>query len=72
MENIKQIPLGENIKRLRAWHNLSRYDLSKRTGIPIKTIEQLEEHPPAVYLKNLIRIAEVFDVKIESLIKDHA
>lgn len=64
--------LGERIKQLRKEKNWMQSDLSERIGADSRQISRYENNKIVPTLETVIKIAEVFDVTIDYLIKDHA
>jgi len=67
MENKKEI--GQQIKLLRRWLDLSQVEFGKRIGVSITTIwfwEKGERIPPASKIE---KIEDVFDVTLNSIVE---
>jgi len=61
--------LGEKVKKYRCERNMTKAELSRRTGLSVRSIEFIEKGK--VYnptLNTLIRLATTFGVKVEDLI----
>ena len=63
--------LSQNLRAERARHNLSRAELSNRSGVNASTIEKLEnrrQNEYATSLRTIIDLAEALNVKPQELI----
>jgi DNA-binding XRE family transcriptional regulator len=62
--------LGENLKRLREKHSLTQEALAESLGIPELAVYKWEAGRLPLEYKALARIADFFDVTIESILDD--
>lgn len=63
--------LSQNLRAERARHNLSRAELSNRSGVNASTIEKLEnrrQNECATSLRTIIDLAEALNIKPQELI----
>lgn len=63
--------LGQNIKYLRNKHKLSQQELSEQLGVPRSSLSDYERGYTQVGLDTLIRLSDIFDVKIDDLLKSN-
>ena len=63
--------LGQNIKYLRNKHKLSQQELSEQLGEPRSSLSDYERGYTQVGLDTLIRLSDIFDVKIDDLLKSN-
>lgn len=61
------IQVGANIRKLRAVRGMSQSELGERLDITFQQIQKYEKGMNRVSASKLVKIAEVFDVKIEVL-----
>ena len=71
-KNHARCVLGNNILRLRKHYTLSRSSLARLIRIPVGRLRRIEQGDPKakLYDFHLYRLAKVFDVPMESLLKD--
>lgn len=63
--------LSQNLRAERSRHNLSRAELSNRSGVSASTIEKLEngrQNECVTSLRTIINLAEALNVKPQELI----
>lgn len=63
--------LGQNIKYLRNKNKLSQQELSEKLGVPRSSLSDYERGHTQVGLDSLIKLSEIFDVKIDDLLKSN-
>ncbi|MBP6445737.1 MAG: helix-turn-helix domain-containing protein [Saprospiraceae bacterium] len=63
--------LGSNIKYLRNRHKLSQQELSEKLGVPRSSLSDYERGHTQVGLDSLIKLADIFDVKIDDLLRSN-
>ncbi len=62
------INLGEDIKKARIERNISRAELSRLSGVPLRTLEEWESgRRNATHIK-VINICEILDIDIHNYI----
>lgn len=54
----------------RCQQNLSTRDISKKTGIPLRTIQERLQHPEKTRLEDLYRICDAVGVRIAFELKE--
>lgn len=63
--------LSSNIVRVRKLNNMSQNELANRLKVSRQTIYNWENNKSLPDLFNMVKISEMFDVPIDSLIKDN-
>ncbi|MBK9736192.1 MAG: helix-turn-helix domain-containing protein [Saprospiraceae bacterium] len=63
--------LAQNIKYLRNRHKLSQQELSEKLGVPRSSLSDYERGHTQLGLDSLIRLADIFDVKIDDLLRSN-
>ena len=63
--------LSQNIKYLRNRHKLSQQELSEKLGVPRSSLSDYERGHTQLGLDSLIRLADIFDVKIDDLLRSN-
>lgn len=63
--------LAQNIKYLRNRHKLSQQELSEKLCVPRSSLSDYERGHTQVGLDSLIRLADIFDVKIDDLLRSN-
>lgn len=61
--------IGQNIKYLRRKHKMSQQVLSEKLGVPRSSLSDYEREHTQVSIENLIRLSDIFDVKIDDLVR---
>ena len=61
--------LGSNIKYLRNRHKLSQQELSEKLSVPRSSLSDYERGHTQVGLDSLFKLADIFDVKIDDLLR---
>ncbi|MBK6362878.1 MAG: helix-turn-helix domain-containing protein [Saprospiraceae bacterium] len=61
--------LNHNIKYLRQKHSLSQQELSEKLSIPRSSLSDYERGHTQVGLDVLIKLSEIFDIRIDDLLK---
>lgn len=64
-------PLHTNIKYLRTIHKLSQQELADKIGIDRSTISRIENNEIDTTVDNVLKIAEVFQVPIVTLLSEN-
>ena len=64
----EEAPLGQRIRTIRKQKNLSRTDISRRSGISEKNLEAIEEGRANPPLGELVKLAKALDMKMGTLI----
>jgi transcriptional regulator with XRE-family HTH domain len=67
VSDIKEI-VRENVRKLRIAKKISQHELAKRTGLTVRYVNRVENHPQNISIEQLERIAEGLDVAPETLI----
>ena len=67
----KSINVGEKIKNLREVKNITREELSERSGLSINQIISIEENVNLPSLAPLIKIARVMGVRLGTFLDDN-
>ncbi|MBY0407202.1 MAG: helix-turn-helix domain-containing protein [Rickettsiales bacterium] len=62
--------IGQNIRRLRARERMTLSSLSRRCGVPEHRLDQYELGKNAIALDDMLKIACVFGVETEGLLRD--
>ncbi|MBC7885418.1 MAG: helix-turn-helix domain-containing protein [Saprospiraceae bacterium] len=63
--------IGNNIKYLRNKHKLSQQELSEKLAVPRSSLSDYERGHTQVSIDVLIRLSDIFDVKIDDLIRSN-
>lgn len=61
--------LGNNIKYLRNKHKYSQQDLADKLSVPRSSLSDYERGHTQVSIENLIKISDIFHVKIDDLLR---
>ncbi|MER7814586.1 helix-turn-helix transcriptional regulator [Streptomyces sp. NPDC096153] len=61
--------VGEQIRRVREYHNLSQREVCERTGIDIASYSRIEQGHASPLLDTLIRIADAIGVELTELVR---
>jgi transcriptional regulator with XRE-family HTH domain len=61
--------LGANIKYLRNKNKLSQQELADKLSVPRSSLSDYERGHTQVSIENLIRLSDIFDVRIDDLVK---
>ncbi|MCZ2336856.1 MAG: helix-turn-helix domain-containing protein [Chitinophagales bacterium] len=61
--------IGQNIKYLRKHHHLSQQELADKLSIPRSTISDYEREYTQINLDNLIKLSDLFKIKMDDLVK---
>lgn len=67
---LKEIPIGETLKRIRKSKKLSPVALAKLAGLSHSMIQRTENNQGQPSLKNLRKIATGLGVKLSDLVED--
>lgn len=62
--------IGENIKKLRDGSNLTQEKLAEKLGVTFQAISSWERDEYCPETKNLLALAEVFDVSVAAILED--
>jgi transcriptional regulator with XRE-family HTH domain len=63
--------LGNNIKYLRNKHKYSQQDLAEQLGVPRSSLSDYERGHTQVSIENIIKISDIFQVKIDDLLRSN-
>ena len=63
--------LGANIKYLRNKFKFSQQDLADKLGVPRSSLSDYERGHTQVSIENLINLSDIFDVKIDNLLRSN-
>lgn len=63
--------IGSNIKYLRNKFKYSQQDLADRLSVPRSSMSDYERGHTQVSIENLIKLADIFDIKIDDLIRSN-
>ena len=63
--------IGQNIKYLRNKNKLSQQELSEKLSVPRSSLSDYERGHTQVSIDILIRLSDIFDVKIDDLLKSN-
>lgn len=63
--------LGSNIKYLRNKHKYSQQDLAEQLGVPRSSLSDYERGHTQVSIENIIKISDIFQVKIDDLLRSN-
>ena len=63
--------LGANIKYLRNKFKFSQQDLADKLGVPRSSLSDYERGHTQVSIENLIKLSDIFDVKIDNLLRSN-
>jgi transcriptional regulator with XRE-family HTH domain len=63
--------LGANIKYLRNKFKFSQQDLADKLGVPRSSLSDYERGHTQVSIENLIKLSDIFDVKIDHLLRSN-
>ncbi len=63
--------IGQNIKYLRNKHKLSQQELSEKLSVPRSSLSDYERGHTQVSIDIIIRLSDIFDVKIDELIRSN-
>lgn len=63
--------LGNNIKYLRNKHKLSQQELAEKLSVPRSSLSDYERGHTQVSIENIIKLADIFNVKIDDLIRSN-
>lgn len=66
-----KLRIGSKIESIRSLQNLSREDLSSKSGISTELIEQLEHNENIPSLAPLVKIAHALGVRLGTFLDDH-
>ena len=61
--------MGERIRRVREYYNLSQQDVCGRSGIDIASYSRIEQGHASPLLDTLIRIADAIGVDLADLVR---
>lgn len=61
--------VGEQIRRVREYHNLTQPDVCGRSGIDLATYSRIEQGHSSPLLDTLIRIADAIGVPLADLVR---
>jgi transcriptional regulator with XRE-family HTH domain len=61
--------LAQNIKYLRHKHKLSQQELADKLNVPRSSLSDYERGHTQVSIENLIRLADIFDTSIDSILR---
>lgn len=62
--------IGQNLKFLRNKHKLSQQELSEKLSVPRSSLSDYERGHTQVGIETVIKIADIFDVKIDELLRE--
>ena len=62
--------LGTNLSRLRSRSGLSQDALAEKMGVSRQSVSKWENDSSVPELEKLIRLAEIFDVTLDELVRD--
>ena len=60
--------MKNNLKKLRKYYNITQCRLSKETGISNQLICDFEKNRGSMSIKNLIKLADYFDISLDILL----
>lgn len=63
----RRLDIGQRIREVRLWRNLSQEDLGERAGSDLKTVSRLENGITSPSVDRLLDIADALDVPAISL-----
>lgn len=63
--------IGNNIKYLRNKHKLSQQELAEKLSVPRSSLSDYERGHTQVSVENLIKLSDIFDVKIDDLLRSN-
>ena len=63
--------LGNNIKYLRNKHKFSQQDLAEKLSVPRSSLSDYERGHTQVSIDNLIKLSDIFEVKIDDLLRSN-
>ena len=66
------VTIGQNLARLRKMANMTQLDLAEKLNYSDKSISKWEQGNGIPDIHILVRIAELFDVTVDDLVKEHA
>ena len=70
MKEVVKMSIGTKIKSLRNMRGMSQNELAKAIGVSRQAITKWESDAGVPEIESLVRISELFDVNLDSLIKD--
>jgi transcriptional regulator with XRE-family HTH domain len=62
--------VGDRIRAIRLWHNLTQEGLGERAGMDRQAINRIEQGPASPRLDTLIRLAAALDVPLAELVRE--
>jgi two-component system OmpR family response regulator len=65
-ENLHRV-IGEIVRNLRKTHSLTLKDMSRRTGLSVSLLSQIERAESSASISSLYKIAVALDVQIRDL-----
>ena len=65
------VTIGQNLARLRKMANMTQLDLAEKLNYSDKSISKWEQGNGIPDIHILVRIAELFDVTVDDLVKEH-
>jgi transcriptional regulator with XRE-family HTH domain len=63
--------IGNNIKYLRNKHKLSQQGLADKLSVPRSSLSDYERGQTQVSIENLMKLSDIFDVKIDDLLRSN-
>ena len=63
--------IGQNIKYLRNKFKLSQQELSEKLSVPRSSLSDYERGHTQVGIETLIKLADIFDVKIDDILRSN-
>lgn len=69
-ENLHRV-IGETVRNLRKEHNLTLKQMSRRTGLSVSLLSQIERAESSASISSLYKIAAALDVRIQDLFGDY-
>ncbi|WP_326847771.1 helix-turn-helix transcriptional regulator [Priestia endophytica] len=66
---MKQLKLGEQLKKLREERNMSREELAQKMNVSRQAVYKWENNKGYPDIQNLIRLSEIYGITVDELIK---